>query len=85
MPSAKFNGKSPAHQATGEPPDLSKLRVWGRPAMVHIRARDRDDVKLGHRSAHGIFVGMSKFDAEKAKFVDSKDVLMNFFWTCADR
>ena len=65
--------------------------------MVHIRARDRDDVKLGHRSAHGIFVGMSKLGNgwvflldrgkafEKVKFVDSKDVLMNFFWTCADR
>jgi hypothetical protein len=58
-PSKKCGGKSPAHYATGAPTDLSKLRVFGCPAMVHVRERQRPDPKLDHRSVLTMFVGVS--------------------------
>jgi hypothetical protein len=58
-PSKKCGGKSPAHYATGAPADLYKLRVFGCPAMVHVRERQRSDPKLDHRPALTMFVGMS--------------------------
>jgi len=78
------------HRATGSPQDLSKLRVWGCPAMVHVRTRDRlPHPKLADRSRYTIFVDMSEigngwiFLADKSRtftetqFIDSKDVKFN--------
>ena len=88
-PSKKCGGKSPVHMATGAPADLSKLRVFGCPAMVHVRERQRDDPKLDHRSVLTMFVGMSAIgngwiflqsrDRQfyDVKYIDSKDVKFN--------
>ena len=58
-PSKKCGGKSPVHYATGAPADLSKLRVFGCPAMVHVRERQRADLKLDHRPALTMFIGVA--------------------------
>ena len=60
LPTRKLNGISPQHFRDGSPCDLSKLRVFGCPCMVHVRERDRSDPKLSHRSRLCIFVGMSR-------------------------
>ena len=90
LPSVKFNGKSPMHQLTGTASDLTKLRVFGCPAMIHVRTRDRmPHPKLADRSKHGIFVGMSSVGNgwiflcdrsrvfDEIQFIDSKDVKFN--------
>jgi len=60
LPTRRFGGMSPLHRLYGTPADVSKLRVFGCPAMVHIRAKDRiPHPKLHPRSLHGIFVGLS--------------------------
>ena len=88
-PSKKCGGKSPVHYATGAPADLSKLRVFGCPAMVHVRERQRADPKLDHRSVLTMFVGMSTVgngwvflqsrDRQfyDVKYIDSIDVKFN--------
>jgi hypothetical protein len=91
-PSKKCGGKSPVHCAAGSPADLSKLRVFGCPAVVHARERRRSDPKLDHRPALAMFVGMSALgngwiflQSHDRKFcdvkhVDSIDVKFNEFF-----
>ena len=70
--SKKCSGKSPVHHATSAPADLSKLRVFGCPAMVHARERQRPDPKLDHRSVLTMFVGVSthcQFALSENKFI----------------
>ena len=89
-PSKKCDGKSPIHVATGAAADLSKLRVFGCPAMVYVRDKQRyPHRKLAHRSVLTIFVGMSKVGNGwlflhsrdrtfyNIKLIDSKDVKFN--------
>ncbi len=84
-PSTQFGGQSPMHKETGLPQDLTKLRTFGCPAMIHIRPHP----KLASRSQHGIFIGMSSlgngwnFLIDKSRtfksiqFVDSLDIKFN--------
>ena len=88
LPARKLGDKSPHHVLSGRPADVSKLRVFGCPAMVYVRERERRN-KISHRSVHAIFVGMSTAGNgwifltgagktfKSVKFIDSKDVKFN--------
>jgi hypothetical protein len=71
-PSKKCSGKSSVHYATGAPADLSKLRAFGCPAMVHARERQRPDPKLDHRPVLTMFVGVSTVGNGRI-FLQSRD------------
>ena len=56
LPHSKLGGKSPQHARDGKVFDYSHLRVWGCPAFVARRSRERED-KWDDRSEEGIYVG----------------------------
>jgi hypothetical protein len=88
-PSKKCGGRFPVHYATGAPADLSKSRVFGCPAMVHVRECQRPDPKLDHRPVLTMFVGVSTVGSGwiflqsrdrqfyDVKYIDSIDVKFN--------
>ena len=57
-PSTRVNYLSPLQFRTGEPTDFSRLRVFGCPAQIFVRSKERDSNKLSSRSEQGTFIGM---------------------------
>ena len=58
-PSSYLKGLSPIQFRAGKPVDYSRLRVFGCPAEIHIRASRRENGKLDDRSERGALAGMS--------------------------
>ena len=94
-PSSRLNFLAPLQYRTGETIDFKKLRVFGCPAQIFVKVKDRENNKLSTRSEKGTFIGMSKlgngfiFWVERTKRneeIDSKDVKFNeTFSDCRDR
>jgi transposase InsO family protein len=94
-PSTRLNYLSPLQFRTKEPQDFTKLRVFGCPAQIFIRATKRGNNKLSDRSEKGIFIGMSRngngfiFRVKRTNttcVIDSKDAKFNeTFSDCRDR
>jgi hypothetical protein len=59
-PASNAGGLAPLQYRTGEPLDLSHMRVFGSPAQIHVRATIRADKKLSDRSISGTFIGHSR-------------------------
>jgi transposase InsO family protein len=59
-PSTRLNFLSPLQFRTKEPQDFTRLRVFGCPAQIFVRSKQRDSNKLSKRSEKGILIGMSK-------------------------
>jgi hypothetical protein len=94
-PSSRLNFMAPLQFRTGEKLDFKKLRVFGCPAQIFVRAKERGNSKLSSRSEKGTFIGMSKLGngfifrvqrTNKIVEVDSADVKFNeTFSDCRDR
>ena len=94
-PSSRLNGMPPLQYRTGEPFDYGRLRVFGCPAQIYIRNKNRVNGKLSDRSEKGTLMGMSTKGNEyifrvprtnEIAEVDSKDALFNEnFDDCRDR
>ena len=94
-PSSRVDFKSPLQFRTGENIDFKRLRVFGCPAQIFIKEKERGNGKISSRSEKGTFIGMSKlgtgfiFRVERIKQfveVDSADVKFNeTFSDCRDR
>jgi transposase InsO family protein len=94
-PSTRLNYKSPIQFRTGEAHDFTRLRVFGCPAQIFVRPKQRQNGKLSSRSEKGTFIGMSKvgngfiFRIQRTNTtvdVDSADVKFNeTFSDCIDR
>jgi hypothetical protein len=86
---------APLQFRTGEKIDFKKLRVFGCPAQIFIRPKERSNNKLSSRSEKGTFIGMSKrgngfmFRIQRTKEtvdIDSADAKFNeTFSDCRDR
>ena len=81
-PSKRLNFKAPLQFRTGEPIDFKRLRVFGCPAQIFVRQKERENNKLSSRSEKGTFIGMSKigngflFRIERTRqFVEVPDYL----------
>ena len=59
-PSTRINYLSPLQFRTGEATDFTRLRVFGCPAQIFIRSKERPNNKLSSRSEKGTFIGMSQ-------------------------
>ncbi len=59
-PSTRLNYLSPLQFRTGEAQDFTRLRVFGCPAQIFVRPKERQNNKLSSRSEQGTFIGMSK-------------------------
>jgi transposase InsO family protein len=94
-PSSRLNFMAPLQFRTGEQLDYRKLRVFGCPAQIFVRVKERSNSKLSSRSEKGTFIGMSKrgngfiFRIQRTKEtvdIDSADVKFNeTFSDCRDR
>jgi transposase InsO family protein len=94
-PSSRLNFLAPIQFRTGEIIDFTRLRVFGCPAQIFVKQKDRSNNKISSRSEKGTFIGMSKlgngflFRIERTKSfveVDSADVKFNeTFSDCRDR
>jgi transposase InsO family protein len=94
-PSSRLNFLAPIQFRTGEKIDFTRLRVFGCPAQIFVKQKDRSNNKISSRSEKGTFIGMSKlgngflFRIERTKSfveVDSADVKFNeTFSDCRDR
>ncbi len=94
-PSRRLNFKAPLQFLTGEPIDFRRLRVFGCPAQIFVRQKQRENNKLSSRSEKGTFIGMSRigngflFRIERTRQfveVDSADAKFNeTFSDCRDR
>jgi hypothetical protein len=94
-PAAALGGIAPLQFRTKEPIDLTRLRVFGSPAQIFVRATIRDDNKLSDRSVSGTFVGLSDKgngynflvgSSNELVEIDSKDAKFNeTFSECRDR
>jgi hypothetical protein len=64
-PSSRLNFIVPLQFRTGEKIDFStsRLRVFGCPAQIFVRTKERFNSKLSTRSEKGTFIGMSKLGA----------------------
>ena len=92
---ATSTGVSPVQFRTGKPFNFTPLRVFGCPAQIFVRPRDRSNPKLSDRSEKGTFLGMSSkgngyiFLVQRTRSIieiDSKDALLNeTFSDCRDR
>jgi hypothetical protein len=51
---------APLQFRTGEKINLTRLRVFGCPAQIFVKVKDRENNKLSTRSEQGTFIGMSK-------------------------
>ena len=86
---------APLQFRTGEQINYKKLRVFGCPAQIFVREKDRFNGKISSRSEKGIFIGLSKrgngflFRVQRIKQtveVDSADVKFNeTFSDCRDK
>src|ERR1044072_5809073 len=81
-PRTSLEGKVLEEVWTGNPIDLSNLRIFGSPVYVHISSEDRS--KLDHKSSRCIFIGFNKgvkgyklWDPVKKKVVVSRDVIFD--------
>jgi hypothetical protein len=87
--------KAPLQFRTGKPIDFKRLRVFGCPAQIFVRQKQRANNKLSSRSEKGTFIGMSRigngflFRVERLRQyveVDSADAKFNeTFSDCRDR
>jgi transposase InsO family protein len=94
-PSSRLNYLAPLQFRTGEKIDYKKLRVFGCPAQIFIRPKERSNNKLSSRSEKGTFIGMSKkgngfiFRVQRTKEtveIDSADAKFNeTFSDCRDK
>jgi hypothetical protein len=94
-PSSRLQFLAPIQFRTGEKIDFTRLRVFGCPAQIFIKEKDRSNNKISARSEKGTFIGMSKlgngflFRVKRTKQfveVDSADVKFNeTFSDCRDR
>jgi hypothetical protein len=94
-PSSRLNYLSPLQFRTGEAQDLTRLRVFGCPAQIFVRPKERQHNKFSSRSEQGTFIEMSKagngfiFRIKRTNTtveVDSADVKFNeTFSDCMDR
>jgi transposase InsO family protein len=94
-PSSRLNFLAPLQYRTGEAIDFNKLRVFGCPAQIFVKVKDRENNKLSSRSEKGTFIGMSRlgngyiFKVERTNQIveiDSADVKFNeTFSDCRDR
>jgi transposase InsO family protein len=94
-PSRRLNFKAPLQFRTGEPINFKRLRVFGCPAQIFVRQKERENNKLSSRSEKGTFIGMSKIGngfifriKRTGQFVevDSSDAMFNeTFSDCRDR
>ena len=94
-PSSRLQFLAPIQFRTGEKIDFTRLRVFGCPAQIFIKEKDRSNNKVSARSEKGTFIGMSKLGngflfrvARTKEFVevDSADVKFNeTFSDCRDR
>ena len=94
-PSTRLNFKAPMQFRTGESIDYKRLRVFGCPAQIYVRHKQRANNKLSSRSESGTFIGMSKIGngflfriKRTGQFVevDSADAKFNeTFSDCRDR
>jgi transposase InsO family protein len=94
-PSTRLNFKSPLQFRTGEAQDFTRLRVFGCPAQIFVKSKDRESNKISSRSEKGTLIGMSTvgngylFRIQRTKCiveVDSKDAKFNeTFSNCMDK
>jgi transposase InsO family protein len=94
-PSSRLNFKAPLQFRTGEKINFTRLRVFGCPAQIFVKVKDRDNNKISTRSEHGTFIGMSKlgngyvFRIKRTRQIvetDSADVKFNeTFSDCRDK
>jgi hypothetical protein len=94
-PSSRLNFMAPLQFRTGEQLDYRKLRVFGCPAQIFVRVKERSNSELSSRSEKGTFIGMSKrgngfiFRIQRTKEtveIDSADAKFNeTFSDCRDR
>ena len=59
-PSSRLDFKAPLQFRTGEQIDFKRLRVFGCPAQIFIKEKERDNGKLSSRSEKGTFIVLSK-------------------------
>ena len=94
-PSSRLNLMAPLQFRTGNKMDFTRMRVFGCPAQIFIRQKERLNNKLAARSEKGTFIGMSKlgngflFRVQRTKQyveVDSADAKFNeTFSDCRDK
>jgi hypothetical protein len=94
-PSTRINYLSPLQFRTGEATDFTRLRVFGCPAQIFIRSKERPNDKLSSRSEKGTFIGMSQLGngfifrirrLNQTVEIDSADCKFNeTFSDCRDR
>jgi hypothetical protein len=94
-PSTRLNFLSPLQFRTGEVQDFTRLRVFGCPAQIFVRSKNRESMKLSKRSEKGTLVGMSAigngylFRIRRTNSfveVDSRDAKFNeTFSNCMDK
>ncbi len=94
-PSTRISYLSPLQFRTGEATDFTRLRVFGCPAQIFIRSKERPNNKLSCRSEKGTFIGMSQLGngfifrirrTNQTVEVDSADAKFNeTFSDCRDR
>jgi hypothetical protein len=59
-PSFRLQFLAPIQFRTGENIDFTRLRVFGCPAQIFVKQKDRGNNKISSRSEKGTFIGMSK-------------------------
>jgi transposase InsO family protein len=94
-PSTRINYLSPLQFRTGEATDFTRLRVFGCPAQIFIRSKERLNNKVSSRSEQGTFIGMSQLGngfifrvrrTNQTFDIDSADAKFNeTFSDCRDR
>ena len=94
-PSTRINFLSPLQFRTGEATDFTRLRVFGCPAQIFIRSKERPNNKISSRSEQGTFIGMSQLGngfifrvkrTNQTFDIDSADAKFNeTFSDCRDR
>ena len=58
-PSSRLQFMAPLQFRTGEKINFTRLRVFGCPAQIFVKVKDRENNKLSTRSEQGTFIGMS--------------------------
>jgi transposase InsO family protein len=94
-PSTRLNLLSPLQFRTGEAQDFTRLRVFGCPAQIFVRATKRENNKLSDRSEKGTLIGMSTLGngyifriqrTNQIVDIDSRDAKFNeTFSDCMDK
>ncbi len=94
-PSTRLKFKSPLQFRTGEAQDFTRLRVFGCPAQIFVKSKDRESNKLSNRSEKGTLVGMSAVGngylfriqrTNRIVEIDSRDAKFNeTFSNCMDK